>query len=62
MTDRADATGLKTQRGDPAVGVLIARHRSQVIRLAAKSSSAASGVASRADSTMVPECRSKPTS
>ncbi len=34
FTDLADSTALKTQRGDQAVGELIARHRAQVQRLA----------------------------
>ena len=36
FTDLADSTALKTQRGDQAVGELIARHRTQVQRLAAE--------------------------
>jgi hypothetical protein len=30
FTDLADSTGLKTRRGDQAVGELIARHRAHV--------------------------------
>ena len=37
FTDLADSTALKTQRGDQAVGELIARHRAHVRRLAAES-------------------------
>jgi class 3 adenylate cyclase len=37
FTDLADSTALKTQRGDQAVGELIARHRGHVRRLAAES-------------------------
>jgi TolB-like protein/class 3 adenylate cyclase/Flp pilus assembly protein TadD len=37
FTDLADSTGLKTRHGDRAVGELIARHRSHVVRLAADS-------------------------
>jgi len=36
FTDLADSTGLKTQRGDQAVGALITRHRVHVRRLAAE--------------------------
>ena len=35
FTDLADSTALKTERGDQAVGELIARHRAHVRRLAA---------------------------
>ena len=37
FTDLADSTALKTQRGDEAVGELIARHRAHVRRLAVES-------------------------
>jgi len=37
FTDLKDSTALKTQRGDQAVGELIARHRKHVRRLAAES-------------------------
>ena len=37
FTDLADSTALKTQRGDQAVGELIARHRAHVRGLAAES-------------------------
>src|SRR5215510_7691334 len=37
FTDLVDSTALKTQRGDQAVGELIARHRAHVQRLAAES-------------------------
>src|SRR5438552_6800021 len=37
FTDLADSTALKTQRGDQAVGDLIARHRAHVRRLSAES-------------------------
>src|SRR5262249_8180454 len=37
FTDLADSTALKSQRGDEAVGRLIARHRKHVGRLAAES-------------------------
>ena len=37
FTDLADSTALKTQRGDQAIGELIARHRTIVRRLAAES-------------------------
>ena len=37
FTDLADSTALKTQRGDQAIGELIARHRAHVHRLAAAS-------------------------
>jgi class 3 adenylate cyclase len=36
FTDLADSTALKTERGDQAVGELIARHREHVRRLAAE--------------------------
>src|SRR5215470_7306427 len=37
FTDLAESTALKTQRGDQAVGKLIARHRTHIQRLAAES-------------------------